>query len=53
MDNLDRSASAAAVPAADIDFAELLREFTRVQRAHRDFRLVDRSRAKLLDKPCA
>ncbi|XP_026320504.1 protein VAC14 homolog isoform X2 [Hyposmocoma kahamanoa] len=47
-------ALAAAAPApADIDFEELLREFTRVQRAHRDFRLVDRSRAKLLDKPFA
>lgn len=48
-----RSAAPSAAPAADIDFAELLREFSRVQRAHREFRLGDRSRAKLLDKPFA
>lgn len=40
-----------SVPPADIDFASLLREFRRVQRAHRDFRLGDRARARLLDKP--
>lgn len=39
--------------AAPVDFAELLLEFQRVQREHRAFRLVDRSRAKLLDKPFA
>ncbi|XP_075980928.1 protein VAC14 homolog [Anticarsia gemmatalis] len=33
-----------------IDFAALLVDFKRVQAAHRDYKLLDRSRPKLLDK---
>lgn len=43
-----------AAPApAPVEFAALLREFSRVQRALRDFRLGDRSRARLSDRPCS
>ncbi|CAH0589970.1 unnamed protein product [Chrysodeixis includens] len=34
----------------DIDFDKLLEEFKRVQAAHREYKMVDRSRGKLLDK---
>ncbi|KAG6460747.1 hypothetical protein O3G_MSEX012197 [Manduca sexta] len=37
-------------PAPHVDFATLLEEFQRVQAAHRAYKLVDRSRGKLLDK---
>lgn len=33
-----------------IDFNKLLEDFKRVQAAHRDYKMVDRSRPKLLDK---
>lgn len=34
----------------DIDFEKLLEEFKRVQEAHREYKMIDRSRGKLLDK---